>query len=263
MSSIAPLIDTHCHIHDTKYDYDVERVLQGAKSAGVTNLLCVGTDAASSREAIAAAQRFPIVHASVGIHPHVAQSEQSSFSVIRQLANDATVVAIGECGLDYYYEHSPRVDQQALLQQHLELAHATDLPGIFHIRGSRMRFEDAFEDFWRVYDKYRVPGVVHSFTGDATLLAQILERDLYVGINGILTFSGDPEHARMVRALPLEKLLLETDAPYLTPEPIRGTINEPKYIEYILEWVSKQRSEPISVVASATTENAKKLFQIS
>ncbi len=164
------------------------------------------------------------------------------------------VLAIGECGLDYYYNHSSKEDQIKLLRFQLELAQKHCLPVIFHVR-------EAFDDFWPIYDEYQgVRGVIHSFSANSEVLEQVLARGLYVGLNGIITFTKKPEQLETVKTIPLNRILLETDAPFLTPAPYRGTICQPKHVKTTAEFLAQLRSETVDVVAAMTTRNAWQLF---
>ena len=166
------------------------------------------------------------------------------------------VVAVGETGLDYYYEHSSREDQKKLLRFQLDLASEYDLPLIFHIR-------EAFEDFWKIFDEYKnIKGVVHSFSSGTEDLEQVLSRGLLVGLNGIMTFSKKAEQLDAARQVSLSSLLLETDAPFLTPVPFRGKIGEPKYVRVTAEFLAGLRGESLQEIADATTKNAHKLFKL-
>ena len=162
---------------------------------------------------------------------------------------------IGECGLDYHYLHSPADTQQALLHWHLALAVEYGLPTLFHIR-------DAFDDFWQIYDQYQLPkaGVVHSFTAGVNELDQILERNLLVAFNGIITFSNDPKQLAALDRAPLESIVLETDAPYLTPKPFRGKINEPEHVYEVAEFVAKRKGVSLDRLEQITDANARRLL---
>ena len=251
-------VDTHCHIHFRDYALDPEEVIKAAQADGVTRLMCVGCTLTDSEDGVAFATRHDGVWAAVGLHPHEAKDyidDDGALQRLRELASKPKVVAIGEIGLDYYYQHSTPEQQQKLLRFQLDLAQEHELPVIFHVR-------EAFDDFWNIYDEYKVPGVVHSFSAGPTELQQILERGLYVGLNGIMTFTRDEKQLEAARAIPLEKLLLETDAPFLTPKPFRGTICQPKHVRVTAEFLSKLRGDSIEKIATATTENAHKLFSI-
>ena len=266
------LIDTHCHIHEALDHFDresetrirwqradnltPEAMIRAAADAEVKYLLCVGTSLADSALAVDFVQAHPGTLASIGIHPHEAQVHNCEHVLkrLRLLAGKPKVAAVGECGLDYYYNHSPKAIQEKLLRLQIELALEHNLPLVFHVR-------EAFPDFWRIFDEYRsIRGVIHSFSADRTILDQILTRDLYIGLNGIMTFTKDPGQLDAARAVPLDRLVLETDAPFLTPAPYRGTICEPKHVRVTAEFLAKLRGESLNVLAESTTKNANKLF---
>lgn len=270
------LIDTHCHIHAIESrdpdDYvakkwhdagivDSLEVIAGARAAEVTRMICVGTELEDSRRAVSFAKRHKNVWASVGIHPHDGASflhTAGAKEALVQLLNekDEKLVAIGECGLDYYYEHSPKSDQIEMLEFQLDLANKHNLPVIFHIR-------DAFDDFWPIFDNFMgLKGVVHSFSSNTQVLEQILSRGLHVGLNGIMTFTKDQSQLDAAKNVPLERLLLETDAPYLTPKPFRGKVCKPEHTKLVALFLSELRGEPLEVVASTTTSNAQTLFGV-
>lgn len=249
------LVDTHCHIHSPDYQLDAEEVVSAAVAEKVKKLIVVGTDVVDSQTAIDFAAGKQNVWASIGLHPHDAKLGQKTFDELSRLTSD-DVVAIGECGLDYYYNHSGKQDQEAALHFQMSLANERGLPMIFHVR-------DAFADFWPIFDKYPgVRGVVHSFTAGQTELDEILSRSLLVGLNGIITFTKDEKQLETAKNIPLDSLVLETDAPFLTPTPYRGTINEPKQTLQIAKFLSELRSEPLEELAKQTTKNAEKLFNI-
>lgn len=249
------LIDTHCHIHSKDYKLDADEVIEAAKSDGVTKLICVGTDEADSKGAIKFSSERQNVWATIGLHPHDAKLGQDTYNELAKLINQ-DVIAIGECGLDYYYNYSEKRDQEVALHFQLALAQEHDLPMIFHIR-------DAFDDFWPIFNQYpKTRGLVHSFTAGREELDQILSRDLLVGLNGIMTFTKAEIQLSAAKAIPLSSLVLETDAPFLTPAPFRGKINEPKQILQIAKFLSDLRGESLEELAMATTSNAEKLFNI-
>jgi TatD DNase family protein len=269
------LIDTHCHIHDsefaTKFDVPPEELLVRARGAGVDRIICVGTSLKSSKEAIAFAEKHDGVYASIALHPHEAGrlSEMQFMSDMEQLARleSDKIVAVGECGLDYFYhdDEATRAKQEHLLRQHLELAKNRQLPMIFHVRNAKNsdgQDAGAFSDFMGLYDFYGLPGVVHSFSATTHELSMAIERGLYIGLNGIMTFTSDEKQLEIVRKAPLENIIIETDAPYLTPKPHRGTINEPKHVTYITQFIAELRDDSQALVAKQTTKNAKKLFNL-
>jgi len=273
------LIDTHCHIHEAAENFDVESetrvrwkregsltpdaMIASARAADVTRLICVGTTLTDSELAVEFATKRPNVWASIGIHPHEAQNYITPHSLrlqggtLKQFAGLAwrpKVVAVGECGLDYFYDHSPRADQEKILRFQIEVAAAHDLPMIFHVR-------DAFDDFWPIFDDYKnIRGVVHSFSATEKELRQILQRNLHVGLNGIMTFTKSLEQLAAAKAVPLNRLLIETDAPFLTPVPHRGTICEPKHVRVTAQFLANLRGETLEKFATATTQNARDLF---
>jgi TatD DNase family protein len=249
-------IDTHCHIHEDSYAFDADETIARARAAGVEKLIVVGTSTNDSADTVAFAQKRENVWASIGLHPHDAKLGQDAFEGLARLADLPKIVAIGECGLDYFYNHSPKNEQIAALEFQMQLAKDHNLPMIFHVR-------DAFEDFWPIFDRFEgLLGVVHSFTATNAELGQILSRGLYVGLNGIMTFTKDEKQLAAAKAIPLDKLLLETDAPFLTPVPVRGTVNEPKNVVLTAEFLSSLRGESLSEIARATSQNAQNLFGI-
>ena len=244
------LIDTHCHIHESDYPLLVSDVLQRAHSAGVDKFICVGTSEQSSVEAVRFAGEHDNAFAAVGVHPH---DTKDGYGQIAHLAKQ-NVVAIGEVGLDYYYNHSPRDVQIAALEAQIQIALDNNLPIIFHVR-------EAFDDFWPLFDNFHgIRGVLHSFTDTQDNLDKAFTRGLYVGVNGISTFTKDPAQQKMYAVVPLERMLLETDAPFLTPTPYRGTINEPAFVSEVAKFHAKIRGIQPDEVAAATTTNATTLF---
>lgn len=267
------LVDTHCHIQEAPFSdqHDATRklwtkagnplpddLIARAKEQGVTRFVVVGCSFQDSERAVALARGREDMRASIGIHPHEASVHLEKPELLdgfAKLAADPAVHAIGECGLDYYYEHSPREDQIKILRFQLDLAVKYNLPVIFHVR-------DAFADFWPIFDEYEgIRGIIHSFTASQKELDQILARGLHVGLNGIMTFTKSEEQLAAARAVPLEKLVLETDSPFLTPNPYRGTICEPKHVRVTAEFLANLRSESLDEIASATTRNARRLFE--
>lgn len=263
-------VDTHCHIHEIVSDgelavkwhkagkTDADAVIADARTAGVTRLVCVGCTLRDSRLAIDFAQNRKNVWASIGIHPHEAKEflDNASQEEFAKLAGRPKVVAVGECGLDYFYNHSPKEAQEKVLRFQIELALAHDLPIIFHVR-------EAFDDFWPIFDDYRnIRGVLHSFTDSEANLERALQKGLYIGVNGIATFAKNPAQIAMCKAIPLNRLLLETDAPFLTPVPHRGTICESKHVRVTAEFLATVRGEPLEQLATTTTQNARQLFAL-
>lgn len=247
------LIDTHCHIHSSDYKLDPEKVYQNAIDAGVSKLICVGTNVADSKLAIQFAAGHKAVFASVGVHPHEAKHGVDG---LKDLVNQDRVVAIGEIGLDYFYNHSDRQAQIDIFEAQLQMANDANLPVIFHVR-------DAFDDFWPIIDKFPgIKGVLHSFTDSQENADKAIERGFYIGVNGIATFTKDEVQQQMYTNLPLDKIVLETDSPYLTPVPHRGKLNEPVFVREVARYLSTVRSTSVDELALQTTRNATNLFLI-
>jgi TatD DNase family protein len=253
------LTDTHCHIHERSYP-DAEAALERARLAGVSRLVCVGTDETTSQEAVEFARDKPSVWASVGLHPHDAKSGLPAVKTLEELLKKdksshlGKIVAIGECGLDYFYTHSPKSSQRSMLEAQLELASRYDLPVIFHVR-------EAFDDFWPIFDNFKgTRGVLHSYTDTAENLDQGLSRGLYIGVNGISTFTKDPKQRDMFATIPLENLVFETDAPFLTPVPHRGMVNEPAFITHVAHHIANLQSINLKELSRVTERNATTLF---
>ncbi len=259
------LVDTHCHVQFDNYKLPAEEVWRDALRAGVEQVFVVGCDIESSKKAIEFAAGKDGVYAVVGIHPHEAEnflSDSTSFKNLENLLKNTKkdkVVAIGEFGLDYFYEHSAKQRQVELLKLQLDLVSGYNLPAMWHVR-------EAFDDFWPIFDEFAAKkplrGVLHCFTANSAVLDQALSRGLYVALNGIMTFTKDESQLEMAKNVPLERLLLETDAPYLTPKPFRGTICEPKHVRLTADFLSKLRGEDLATLASQTTRNCQKLFDI-
>lgn len=260
------LIDTHCHIHDTsfsdKFAMSAEQLYDQSLASNIIHLICVGTDLQSSIEAVEFASGHPQSSASVALHPHESvhgiKILAEQMTALDKLIHGASgeVVAVGECGLDYYYHTASKVkkDQIWLLKQHLSMGLKYEIPFIFHVR-------EAFDDFFATIDDYNgVSGVIHSFSAGMTELEGILSKGLYVGLNGIMTFTKDAKQLEAAKAVPIERLVLETDAPFLTPKPFRGTICKPKHVLQTAEFLSDLRGESLEVITTKTTENAKRLF---
>lgn len=269
-------VDTHCHIHEAGSKLSGDQfvadkwekagltspvsLVTEAERAGVTRLLCVGTTLEDSRLAVSFVQTQPHCWASIGIHPHEAKDYTSSLSKLQEFQNlleAKKIVAIGECGLDYYYTYSPKAYQREVLEFQLELAIQHQLPLVFHVR-------EAFADFWSILDNFKgLQGVIHSFSATRRELDQILSRGLYVGLNGIMTFTKNEEQLFAAKTIPLQSLLLETDAPFLTPAPHRGTICKPKHVVDTAKFLAGLRGDDMAQIAKITTQNACNLFGLT
>ena len=253
------LIDTHCHIHE-KYPFGFDETVQRAHDAGVERMICVGTDEESSEAAVQAAALHQDVFASIGVHPH---ETKDGYGRIVELADEGSekLVAVGEIGLDYFYTHSPREVQIEGLRAQMDVALRHNLPIIFHVR-------EAFEDFWPIFEEFeqrygRIRGVLHSFTDSQENMERAVEKGLFIGVNGISTFTKDPAQQAMFDAIPDDHLLFETDAPFLTPKPFRGKVNEPAYVKQVAEFHAARRGVSLEELAAKTSQNAFKLFNFS
>jgi len=242
------LIDSHCHLHDREFysAKQAEECLKRAHEKGIGKIVCIGTSHEDSLAAAEFAKKHKNVYWTYGIHPEFARDEQLGSKSLW----DESPIAIGEVGLDYHYDEYDREAQIKLFEQMLQLAMDNNLPLSFHIRG-------AFQDFFPIVANFpKARGVMHSFTGSKKVLRQILdETDFYVGVNGLATYSTLPMP-------PLERIMLETDAPFLTPKQVRGEKNEPSHIFEIAEWLSQKLDLDYKTVEKATTKNTEKLFKI-
>jgi TatD DNase family protein len=253
------VIDTHAHVHDKKFDEDRAAVIDRARVADVVTMITVGCDVTDSLRALECAREYRI-YSSVGIHPHEAKDAPADIALVfESFLRDPRVVAIGEAGLDYYYDHSPRDVQRRVLREQLELAREAGFPFIFHHR-------DAFEDFLGILRELWEPpmrGVVHCFTGD-TNQAQIFTQEfgLYLGIGGVLTFKTAEPLRSAVRAVGLRSLVLETDCPYLAPSPHRGERNEPAYVALTAGRLAEVLECGVDEVVATTDANARNLFSL-
>jgi len=253
------LIDSHCHIHDTDYPINADDAIESAKKSGVDRIICVGTDAENSQLALDFANNHENVFASVGVHPCNCESGLGNIPEIIEKGSDK-IVAIGEIGLDYHYANTQKKLQAKLLKQQIVLAVKYDLPIIFHVR-------DAFDDFWPIIDEFvsngvKIRGVLHSFTDTLENAKKAMGLGLYIGVNGYSTFIKNDALKTMYTNLPLDKIILETDAPYLTPIPFRGKVNEPAYVRNIADFHANVRQISVEQVEKITTTNACKLFNL-
>ncbi len=248
------LIDTHAHLDSLE---DLAGTLQRAREAGVGMVVAVSSSVESSRRTLKIAHDHDMVFAAVGIHPHTAsESSVEDMDEIRRLAREEKVVAVGESGLDYYWMNSPRETQLEFFRLHARLAVELGLPLVVHIR-------DAFDDALRIVKEeevWRSMGVVHCFSGDWEAAKPFLDQGFYISFSGMVTFKNASAVVDAARKVPLERLLIETDTPYLAPVPHRGKPNEPAYVRYVAEKIAEIRGEPVEKIVEETTINARNLF---
>jgi TatD DNase family protein len=254
------MIDSHCHLDAPDFDADRDQVLARAAASGVRALVDPGTDLASSRQAVGLAERYANVYAAVGVHPHAASSlDQATLAQVRQLASRAGVVAIGEIGLDYYRDLSPREEQRAAFEAQLALAADLDMPVIIHQRESAADVMAALRD----WAEGGHPGcVLHAFSGDQAMADEAVALGFFLGIGGPLTFKNARSLPQIVTRVPLAHLVIETDAPYLAPHPFRGERNEPAYVVGVAECLAELVGLPLAQAVAQLTDNTRRLFRL-
>lgn len=252
------LADSHCHLDFNRFEDDRAAVIAAAERAGLVAIVNPGTSVETSRAAVTLAETCPMVYAAVGIHPHDAKTfTRSTAAELRQLASHPKVIAIGEIGLDYFRDYSPRDAQRRAFAAQLELAGELGLPVIIHNRDATEETVAILEDW--VQGGIDRRGVLHSYSAGTAWLEQVLELGFYIGISGPVTFAKATTLHRVVQQTPLERLLVETDAPFLTPEPYRGRRNEPAFVQYVARKVAALKGLPLEQVAEQTTRNLGRL----
>jgi TatD DNase family protein len=251
------LFDTHAHLHFPEYAHDLDAVLARARAAGVTRQVTVGTDVDTSRAAVALAGRERDVWASVGVHPHdAARADAAALAEIERLAGAPRVVAVGEIGLDYFRDLSPRDVQLAAFRRQLELAARLGKPVIVHCR-------EAHDDVLRILGEARVAaGVMHCFSGDVDVARRCLDLGLVISLAGPVTYPNARALPAVARFVPGDRLVIETDCPFLPPQGYRGKRNEPAYLAITAARVAELRGEPIEALAARLTDNARRLFGV-
>jgi len=261
------LTDTHCHLNLNIFQEDMAGFLNRAWEAGIERILIPGIDVETSRLALALAEQHTNLYAAVGVHPGDAASwKNDTLAMLTELAQHPKTIAIGEIGLDYFRDRSPRPLQREVFHQQLDLATELELPVIIHNR-------DSFEDLWSDLAAWHEelvrngsalairPGVLHSFDGELSTAQAAMEKGFFIGISGPVTFKNARDRQGVVADLPLNKILIETDAPYLTPHPFRGRWpNEPAHVALVAEKIAELHRKPIDTIAQATWENAAQLF---
>lgn len=261
------ITDTHCHLNLDIYQDQLAQILERARERGIRRILVPGIDIETSRMAVALAEQHEELFAAVGVHPSDAGTwQEDTLSTLRELAQHPKVAAIGEIGLDYYRDHAPRPLQREVFHAQLALAAELNLPVVIHNR-------ESLEDLWNEISAWQEmlvqsgsslaqhPGVLHSFDGTLQTAQQAIEKGYFIGISGPVTFKNARERQEVVTRLPLESLLIETDAPYLTPHPHRGKWpNEPANVTYVAEKIAELHGETVETVVRITWENAARLL---
>lgn len=253
------IFDAHTHLNDEPFRGQERVYLQRAHDLQVTTLACCGQDPEFNRRAVALSKQFNQVYAMVGYCPDVAKDyDQAAEDELIKQCQEPKTVAIGEIGLDYYWDESPREVQRRVFAEQLELAHSLHLPVSIHTR-------DAFEDTYQILRASRVSeygGILHNFNGDPIWLHKFLDLGLTVSYSGVASFTKATDVHASVKQTPLDRMVIETDAPYLTPKPYRGKQNEPAYVYYVAKAVAQLKAMPIETIAQATFQNAMKIYGI-
>ncbi len=260
------LVDTHCHLDFNSFDKDREQVISRARESGVQRILNPGINLISSAGAVRLAQEYPEVYAAVGVHPNDGLSwESDSISRLREMANNGKVVAIGEIGLDFYRDRTPRELQEKIFREQLNLAAELNLPVVIHSRDSFAEVLDILEE-WREdmgdskSGQTKYLGVLHSFSGDVELAKRALSLNFLIGVTGPVTFRNAEVLQDLVIRLSLQDLLIETDAPFLTPHPYRGKRNEPANVKLVAEKIAELHQQAYNTITEITAANSARLF---
>lgn len=252
------VFDTHCHLDDEKFDEDREEAYLRMADAGVRRCVCVGSDLATSRRSLAFARAHEGVYAAVGVHPHEAKDVPAGYlDELTRLLDEKKAVALGEIGLDYYYDFSPRDVQKKVLAEQVDLAVKLDVPVIFHIRDAHGDMIDFFRS-----RKTLPGGIIHCFSGSAETAREYGKMGFYISFAGPLTFKKAPHLWEAAKAVPLDRLLVETDSPYLAPEPKRGRRNEPANVVWVLKKLAELREIPEEEMARITWENGCRVYRM-
>lgn len=256
-----PLIDSHCHLH---YDFTpktTEALLQEATENGISHLITVGVDMKTLDQVVAVSEKFPNVFHTVGVHPHDAKDmADGDLEILRRAAAHPKCKAIGEIGLDYYYNHSDHEIQKQRLREQLNLALEVKLPVVIHARDAEPDLLVIFEEYVSRLPKGRIPGVLHCFTGTYPFGQKCVDMGFYVSFSGILTFKNSDDLRSTARALPIERMLVETDCPYLAPIPMRGKKCEPYMVKYTAAKLAEVKNISLEDLTEITSANTKKVF---
>ena len=249
--------DSHAHLTEDCFAQDFDAIVESMKAASVTGMMEIGYDLASSEKAVQLAERFDWVHAAVGSHPDDAeQVDDARIAVYRELCKNPRVKAIGEIGLDYHYEEPGREVQKRAFRMQLALAQELSMPVVIHER-------EAHEDGLRILEEFPdVRGVFHCFSGSYEMAKELVKRGWYIGFTGVVTFKNARKAVETAANIPLDRILIETDCPYMAPEPFRGRRCDPSLVPYVAKKIAELRGLSPEAVAAATAENAKHCFRI-
>jgi TatD DNase family protein len=253
------LIDSHAHIQDEAFAKDIAQVMERARSAGVEEMICVGFDYLSSCQAVEMARQWPGVYAVVGIHPHDAREcTPETLAQLFKLAADPRVVAVGEIGLDFYRDLSPREQQRQAFIEQIQMARELKKPVVIHDR-------DAHQEVLEIIKKEKAGrngGIMHCYSGHLPLAQQLIKEGFHISLAGPLTYKNANKTREVAARVPLDRLLVETDCPYLSPEPLRGKRNEPAHVKYVAEMLAQIRQKPLEEIAYLTARNTRNAFNI-
>ena len=253
------LIDSHAHLDDNRFDADRDRLIKSLKESGIDLIINPGSDLQTSIKAVSLAEQYENIYAAVGVHPHSAKEmDDSTIEILKSFTNRDKVVAVGEIGLDYHYDNSPRDIQRKRFVEQLDLAKEVDLPVIIHTRDAA---QDTFDILKNAQDG-SLEGVLHCYSGSVEMAREYIKLGFYISLAGPVTFKNSIVLREVAKDLPLDNLLIETDSPYLTPEPYRGKRNEPIYVRYVAGTIAEARGLEFEEIAKITAENTKRLFKI-
>ncbi|WRP06677.1 TatD family hydrolase [Rossellomorea aquimaris] len=254
------LFDTHVHLNAEQFDEDLEEVISRAREAGVENMVVVGFDRPTINRAMELIEQYEFLYASIGWHPVDAiDMKDEDLAWIEELSNHPKVVAIGEMGLDYHWDKSPKDVQKEVFRKQIHLAKKVKLPIIIHNRDATQDIVDIL----REEGAEEVGGIMHCFSGSPEIAQECVDMNFYISLGGPVTFKNAKKPKEVAKEIPLEKLLIETDCPYLAPHPNRGKRNEPAYVKLVAEQIAELKEVSLEEVENITTENAKKLFNIN
>ncbi|MFH0905606.1 MAG: TatD family hydrolase [bacterium] len=257
------LADTHVHLNFPEFREDMETVIARAFAGGVATMINVGTDAQTSQESVNLAERYATIYATVGIHPHFADAFESQLDQIRSLARHSKVVAIGEVGLDYFRNLSAHSRQIAAFKSQLDLAIAVGKPVVLHCRDAYTEALSILEEDYLPRLNGRVPGVIHPFAAGLPYLQQFLKLGFYIGINNLVTYPKSVALRDAIIALPLERLVIETDCPYLPPQSLRGGRCEPAHVIAVARELAQLKGVPVEQIEEISTQNARTVFNLN
>lgn len=254
-------IDSHAHLDDERFDIDREMLIENLKNNNVDLVFNIGADIKTSKASIELAKKYQHIYAVVGVHPHDAKDVEDNYlDILRELSSEEKVVAIGEIGLDYYYDNSPRDIQRKVFKEQINLAKELNLPIVVHTRDAS---QETFDILKEASEEGPIRGIMHCYSGSVEMAREYIKLGFYIAIGGPVTFKNSKVVKEVAQEIPLDKLLIETDCPYLTPEPLRGKRNEPIFIRHTAEKVAQLRGISLEELAKATSDNAKRIFNVN